>query len=425
MNKRKSEIILATCLLVIIALGISIYIHTATSTDLIEENCANDEPVYVYGYEKDQYFFEKYPIKSGSVISDLLLSQNISFPKIVKLENNAEDIFSLRKFMAGKEVTFIKKDECDIRPESFVYQPNPYNYYKYDLKDSMTVTRVEVPFETCVEVASGTIHKGSSLYQSMVSLGLGIDLIDKMEDALAQVYFFSSQPDDQYKLIFERKYIDNKPVGIGQIIAAAYRSNDSEYYGIYYENDQYKGYYDNKGTPNKKTFLRAPVKYSRISSFYTLRRFHPVLKRNKPHYGTDYAARRGTPIFAVADGVITRRSYTRNNGNYVKMRHDNVYETQYLHMSKFRSGQKVGSRVKQGDVIGYVGKTGLATGNHVCFRFWKNGRQINHLRENFPPRNPLPEESLDDFMVVKDSIMYQLNSLSYTDLDQSGKGAIP
>jgi murein DD-endopeptidase MepM/ murein hydrolase activator NlpD len=166
----------------------------------------------------------------------------------------------------------------------------------------------------------------------------------------------------------------------------------------------------------KRAFLKAPVKFSRISSRYSNRRFHPVLKRYKGHYGTDYAAPHGTPIVAVANGVVTATSYTKNNGNYVKLRHDDVYETQYLHMQRFARGIRPGVHVSQGDVIGYVGATGLATGPHVCFRFWKNGRQVDHLRENLPPPEPMPDEDIPAFEKVKADILPFLRDPVYNSI---------
>ena len=179
----------------------------------------------------------------------------------------------------------------------------------------------------------------------------------------------------------------------------------------YFEGENEKGFFDEKGNNLKKAFLKAPVKYSRISSGFSRRRFHPVQKRYKAHLGTDYAAPTGTPIYAVGDGVITEARFKRNNGNYVKMRHNSVYSTQYLHMSKIKTGIRPGVRVSQGDVIGYVGSTGLATGPHVCFRFWKNGKQVNHRREELPPSEPITDDSRPEFntvMAQTDSVIASL-----------------
>jgi murein DD-endopeptidase MepM/ murein hydrolase activator NlpD len=166
----------------------------------------------------------------------------------------------------------------------------------------------------------------------------------------------------------------------------------------------------------KKAFLQAPVRYTRISSKYNRSRFHPVLKRVRPHLGTDYAAPYGTPIYAVANGVVTHRGYTKGNGNYVKIKHDKTYTTQYLHMQRFARDVLKGSQVKQGDVIGYVGSTGLATGPHVCFRFWKNGKQVNHLKENLPEPDPMPESDLPKFYQVRDSLKVILDSIQLQNL---------
>ncbi|MDP4821323.1 MAG: M23 family metallopeptidase, partial [Saprospiraceae bacterium] len=166
---------------------------------------------------------------------------------------------------------------------------------------------------------------------------------------------------------------------------------------------------DMEGRPMKKSFLKSPVQHSRISSFYNLNRFHPILKRRRPHYGTDYAAPHGTPIRAVGSGVISQASYTSGNGNFVKIKHRDNIETQYLHMSKFAKGIKPGAQVDQGDIIGYVGSTGLATGPHVCFRFWKDGKQINHLNLTFPPADPLPESEMPTFLQQRDKYLSLMN----------------
>jgi murein DD-endopeptidase MepM/ murein hydrolase activator NlpD len=236
-----------------------------------------------------------------------------------------------------------------------------------------------------------------------------------MEDALeTSVDFSHVQVGDEFKLVYDEKYIEGKRVGVGNVHAAYYKQADSdkEHYVFWYDGGgEHVGFYDQEGRPMKGRFLKAPVKYTRISSRYNPRRFHPVLKRVRPHLGTDYAAPTGTPIYAVGNGVVVAKGYTKGNGNYIKIKHDKVYQTQYLHMSGFAKGIKKGSYVSQGQVIGYVGSTGLATGPHVCFRFWKNGKQINHLREYFPPSKPLPDELLPEFFKVRDVYMEKLKAV--------------
>ncbi|MEZ7940712.1 MAG: peptidoglycan DD-metalloendopeptidase family protein, partial [Flavobacteriales bacterium] len=192
-------------------------------------------------------------------------------------------------------------------------------------------------------------------------------------------------------------------------VQAAVLTNSGKEFHAYLFNG---GYYDENGKPLESMFLKSPVEFSRISSKFNKRRRHPIKKRIIPHLGTDYAAPRGTPIIAVADGVVTKSSYTGGNGKYVKLKHSSIYETQYLHMSK--RGVKVGEHVKQGEVIGYVGSTGLATGPHVCFRFWKNGVQVNHLRQDLPAADPLDEATLNLFHVERKDLRIRLDKTIFS-----------
>lgn len=374
-------------------------------------------PETKYGFDKQKYHFETHALKSNQTLGDLLLYQGIAWDSILKLDKVSLQKYSIRKFRARKPFTLVKEDSCSS-PLCLIYEPNKLSYIKYDLQNKIDVDIYEKDFEICEDQAAGEIE--SSLWVAMDKAGLGFEVIDKMEDALASsVDFYHAQKGDQFKLIFERKYVEGKPIGYGEILAAAYKNDQGEQYSVFYENENYEGFYDLKGQPTKKTFLRAPLKYSRISSSYNPRRFHPIKKRTIPHLGTDYAAPIGTPIYSVADGIVETASYTRNNGKYVKIKHDDIYKTQYLHMNKFAKGIKRGVRVKQGQVIGEVGKTGLATGPHVCFRFWKHGRQVNHLRENFPPKDPLPESQMVDFFKQRDILLKRLSQVPYPDEQKS------
>ncbi|MFT4566965.1 MAG: murein DD-endopeptidase MepM/ murein hydrolase activator NlpD [Saprospiraceae bacterium] len=424
MKKHLSDIFLASIILV---LGSACwYFYTTNNSfnpedDITSIELKEEAPVFRYGYDISNHTYEDYKIMRNTFMSDILMGHGIDFSKILDLEKAAQDVYSLRKIAAGKNITFVKEDECGP-PKSFVYRPNRLDYIVYEFDQDVKVSRYELPYEVCIEQASGIVEY--TLSDAMFDIGLDMNLIDKMEDALAQVSFFTSQKGDQFKLVYERIYIDGKPNGSGKILSAAYKykSGDKEVYGFHYTNEHYAGYYDYAGTPNKKTFLRAPVRASRISSGFNPNRFHPVLKRRRAHLGTDYAAATGTPIMAVANGVVTKRAYTKGNGNYVKIKHDNIYQTQYLHMSRFGSGIRPGVRVSQGQTIGYVGQTGLATGPHVCFRFWKNGRQINHRTENFPPLDPMVQEELPAFYEVRDILFDDLLKVPYIGKDVSFAG---
>jgi len=366
------------------------------------------QPTLRYGFALDTFQVTEETIRSNEFLADILLDHKVDYLKIDELARNTKEVFDVRNLRAGKTYTILSRDTSQAA-DYFIYEPSVYRYVIYDLQKA-TASIVERPVETQIRTASGVIE--SSLWNTMTDNGLSYELTARLEDAFAwSIDFHHIQKHDKFKVVFEQNYIDGKPVGVGEIMAAYFRNFDNDYYAIYFENEKHNGFYDLEARPMKKAFLKSPVKYSRISSRFNLNRFHPVLRRRKAHLGTDYAAPRGTPIYAVADGVVTKAGYTRGNGNYVKIKHDNVYQTQYLHMSKFAKGMKPGVHVKQGHTIGYVGSTGLATGPHVCFRFWKNGRQVNHLRENLPPPEPMPEEVIPSFVAVKEVMKEKLDSI--------------
>jgi murein DD-endopeptidase MepM/ murein hydrolase activator NlpD len=362
-----------------------------------------------FGYDETQYYISEQPIKKNQFLGDILTSHGIDYKWIAELEHKAKDIFSVRKLRAGKNYTIVKNDSLSTL-KCFIYEPDPFRYVVYDFTDSVDVRMIEREVSSCIETASGTLT--SSLWNSMIEQDLNVALISRMEDALAwSIDFYHTQVGDSYKLMYEELYVDGKPTSVGRLLGAYYKNYGNEYYAIYYENEEYKGFYDLEGRATKKDFLKSPVAFSRISSRFNLNRFHPIKKRRIPHLGTDYAAPYGTPIRAVANGVVTKASYTKGNGRYVKIKHDAKYSTQYLHMQKFGKGIRSGAHVKQGQTIGYVGSTGLATGPHVCFRFWKNGRQINHMRENFPPPAPMSKEDLPAYFTKRDEIVKTLDIL--------------
>jgi len=365
-------------------------------------------PTIKWGFALDTFAVAEHNITNGQSFSVLLTNHQVSGSTIEQLVAKAEDVFDLRKFQAGKTYTLLSAPGADGAPQHLVYEPNPYEYILFNLQGDHSVSRVERPVDTRVE--KSYFEVSSTLWKSMVDQGYSYEFADRLEDALRwSIDFYRIQEGDEFKAVFENKYVEGKSVGVGQVKAAHYKSGRRDVYAIYYENGEFKGYYDLEGRPLKTNFLKAPVRFSRISSRYSMRRFHPVLKYNRPHLGTDYAAPHGTEIFAVGDGVVTNASYNSGNGNFVKIRHDKVYETQYLHMSRFAKGIRPGVRVSQGQVIGYVGSTGLATGPHVCFRFWQNGKQVDHLRVVSPPAKPLPSSEMSSFNKVKDALVLQLN----------------
>ncbi|NNE29941.1 MAG: peptidoglycan DD-metalloendopeptidase family protein [Saprospiraceae bacterium] len=369
------------------------------------------EPTTQYGFVLDTFLVEEGIIQNGDFLSDVMVRHNIDYQIIDKLAKGTKDVFDVRNIREGKKYVVLK-DLITNEPEFFIYEPSVYGYVIYSLNEEPTAEYTERSMTTKVETAAGIIE--DNLWNAIVGNGHSYDLASRMEDVLAwSIDFHHILKGDRFKLIYEQQYIGGQKVGVGGVIGAYYKNGDKEYHAIRFGNEIHDGYYDLDANSMEKAFLKSPVKYSRITSRYSRSRFHPVLRRRKAHLGTDYAAPMGTPIYAVADGLVTKASRSRGNGNYVKIKHDNTYTTQYLHMSRFAKGMKSGTHVKQGEVIGYVGKTGYATGPHVCFRFWKNGKQVNHLKENLPPPEPMPEEDIPAFMVIRDKVKNQLDGVPW------------
>ena len=348
-----------------------------------------DNSARLYGLAIDGFDIETGTVKRNEFLSDILQRYNIDLPSISVIAEKSKPVFDVRKIAAGHDYTAFKDQSG--KAHYFVYQPNPIDYVVYDLRDGISVYKEQKPVDTKLETVAGVIQ--SSLYETLEANGASPDLAVQLAEIYGwAVNFYRINKGDWFKLVYERNYVDGQPVGPGRIESAVFGHNGKEYQAYYFEgaDDERGAYYDENGKSLRRTFLKAPLKYSRISSRYTMRRFHPVQRRWKAHLGTDFAAPHGTPIVATAAGVVEASAYGSGNGNYVKIKHDNVYTTQYLHMSK--RAVKRGQRVSQGQVIGYVGSTGLATGPHVCYRFWKHGKQVDALAQVFPPSEPINDK---------------------------------
>ncbi len=387
--------VLALLVLGVIVLGISFVVFSSfDSTPEIKSSIAEAasteaESEMLFGVAVDGYEKETHTVGRNEFLSSILQRYDVDLQTIAAIADQSKSVFDVRKIGAGHDYTTLTDQSGKLA--YFIYQPNQVDYIVYDLRDGIQVYKEEKAVTTQVETVAGVIN--SSLYETLQTQGASPDLAVQLAEIYGwAVNFYRINKGDWFKLVYERKYVDGEPIGPGRIQSAVFGHNGKEYQSYYFEpTDGEKGaYYDENGKSLRRTFLKAPLKYSRISSRYTMRRFHPVQKRWKAHLGTDFAAPHGTPIVATASGVVTESSYGSGNGNYVKIQHDNVYATQYLHMSK--RAVKKGQRVSQGEVIGYVGSTGLATGPHVCYRFWKNGKQVDALAQVFPPSEPIKAE---------------------------------
>ena len=375
-------------------------------------SCQKSNSQLIFGFDSDVFHLNQIKISAGQSLSGVFAQHNI--PKLIsdKVIRSMGDYINLNNVKSGNTIAFVGSNLC-IHPDYFIYEINPARYLISELRGDLCVSLHERNKEYKREHAAGIIE--SSLWNALESQDISLDLIDQMEDALSSsVDFHHVQKGNEFKLIFNRLYIDGKPTQNSELVAAYFETDSRENYSFSYLVNDKKGYYDMKGSPMKSKFLKAPLRFSRISSGFNLKRFHPVLKYHRPHLGTDYAAPYGTPIMSVGAGVVVSASYTSGNGNFVKIRHDKSYETQYLHMSKFANGIRRGASVSQGQTIGYVGSTGLASGPHVCFRFWKNGVQVNHRRLIFPTPDPLPSNQIQDFFKHRDELVKIFESIQFT-----------
>ena len=340
----------------------------------------------------------------------------MSYPQIYKIVQTIKDSFDIRWLTAGKPYTILSTKDSLEQPLYFIYQPNKLNYVVIDFAnfDSIVAYNKKKPFKIVRKTTSGSID--SSLSETMDQQGLPWELINQLSDIYAWTIDFSRlQQGDRFKIIYNERYIeDTLLVGIKSIDAAYFEHNNEEIYAFHFITDSLKvnpEFYDDNGNSLQRTFLKSPLRFSNISSRYNLkRRIAYYGNKVRPHKGTDFAAAVGTAIMATADGRVVKSSYTRGNGYYVKIQHNNKYATQYLHMQK--NGRiKKGAYVKQGDVIGRVGMTGNTSGPHVCYRFWKNNKQVDPFKQKLPPGKPVSNNLKSNFDNYILPLKAQLNKI--------------
>lgn len=344
-----------------------------------------------FGFNLEEFTVQQDTVKNGDSFGELMLEHKVDYPKIAKITQEFKDSFDVRRIRVGKPYFILKSKDTSATAQIFIYENDAINYTVVDLRDSVKAYREKKEVKYVEREASGVIE--TSLSEAILAQGIDYNITNNLSEVYAwTIDFFRLQKGDKFKVIYKEKYInDSIYAGAGPIEAAYFEHEGRPIYAFAYENDSLKSivdYYDEEANNLRRTFLRAPVQFSRISSRFNLkRRIRYYGNRIRAHRGTDYAAPVGTPIMATADGTVTESTRKGGNGKYVKIRHNGTYSTQYLHMKK----QKVkrGDYVRQGDVIGWIGMTGNTSGPHVCYRFWRNGRQVDPLREELPKAEPL------------------------------------
>ena len=395
----------------------SIILTVIFLTSILFTSCSDDQPkilpesTYEYGICVDSFKVFKGEVEAGQTLGEILYLNHINHARIDQIVKASKGVFDFRKAKAGKEYTIICSNDSIEKAQYFIYETSSTDYVVFDIRDTINVYSREKDIEVTLKESSGIIE--SSLWNALVQNDMSPALVMELSTIYAwTIDFFRIQKGDYFKIIYEERYVEGEFIGIGRIYASLFNHANEDFYAIYFEeNKGYGDFFDQNGDALRKAFLRAPLNFSRISSRYSKRRRHPVTGRIKPHLGTDYAAPTGTPILSTANGTVTEAKFKKNNGNYVKIRHNNTYTTQYLHMSKIKSGIRPGTYVKQGDVIGYVGSTGLATGPHVCYRFWKNGVQVDPYKQKLPPSKPVKEENRTNYNLLKDSLINVLDNI--------------
>ena len=384
------------------------------SCSLEKNNQVKEDPIkYKFGYDQSKYIFEEKKVKTGDTFGDILEDQGIDYPEIFRALEKTKNDVSFTKLQLGKPYTLIFTNDSIRELKAFVYHPTIEGYSFIQLRDSVYGKTLIKPRSYRDLTASGSID--NSLYLTLEEQNKDPLLTYYLADIYAwTIDFFRLAKGDKFKVIYTQAFIDDTiPVAITKVKAAYFVHKGIERYAFEYETDSIKGiieYLDQDAKNLRRAFLQSPIKFGRISSRYNLRRRIALYgNRIRPHKGTDFAAPVGTPILSTANGTVTEVSYTRANGRYVKVKHNNTYTTQYLHMQK--ANVKVGQFVEQGDVIGFVGMTGYTSGPHVCYRFWKNGLEVDPFKQKLPEAKPINESLKKKYFSDIVSIKSKLDSI--------------
>lgn len=362
----------------------------------------SDTTIYEYGIPISEYDVVVSKVGRGEFFSTLLEKHGVSQKVAYDLSQKSKGVFDLRQIRVGNEYhAYFTKDSLS-RMEYLVYEKDAHSYVVFSLKDTLSVAIQEKVIETTLEYAEVTIN--NSLWVDLQNSGVTPLLALTLSDIYAwSIDFFGLQRGDSFKALYEVLSYKGEILDIGNVKYAVFNHSGNEYQSYHYVlDDKGNEYWNEKGESMRKAFLKAPLNYKRISSGFTYARRHPITRKVQPHTGIDYAAPTGTPVVSIGDGVVVERAYKGAGGNTVKIKHNSVYTSAYLHLSKYGKGISVGTRVKQGQIIGYVGSTGRSTGPHLDFRVWKNGTPINPLTMKMPPALPIPDDRRGEFEAAKE-----------------------
>jgi murein DD-endopeptidase MepM/ murein hydrolase activator NlpD len=408
MNKKR--ILIVTTAIILVAAALIFFLRPRPEAIVEIEEEPVPEPEKLYGIVLGNHTVEEGEIRSGEHLGGILGRYGIGAGKVDSLVRVSEGVFDIRSIRAGqKYYAFLTPDSLDRKLDHFVYPRDEIRYVVFNFGDSLSIRLDSLPVRTERRVAEGAIE--SSLWNAMVGGGYSPALAIELEDIYAwTIDFFGLQPGDAFKVIYEERFVDTLAIGHGRVWGAWFEHNGKRYNAIPFDQGGKVTYWDEAGNSLRKNILKAPVKsYSRISSRFSNARLHPILRIRRPHHGVDYAAPSGTPVYAVADGTVTRASYDGGGGNTVKIRHARGLETAYLHLRRFAPGVRAGARVSQGDYIGDVGSTGLSTGPHLDYRVYQNGTAIDPLKIPTEPAEPIADANRAAFDAVRTLVLGALD----------------
>ncbi|HOW25147.1 MAG TPA: peptidoglycan DD-metalloendopeptidase family protein [Bacteroidales bacterium] len=394
---------------VLAVVGIIFLVRYCTRDDQIQE-----EPMVVvppqmkYGIVIDSFNLHNRTVLKDQNFSDILTYYGVDYQIIDMLVKLSYPVFDLRKLRAGNSYTVMCSDDTAQKAHYLVYEDSPVSFVVYGLTDSLCVYRTVKDMKRVVTTTHGSIS--SSLWNAMIESGADPALAMELSDIYAwTVDFFGIQKGDTYDVLYEQLIVEGDTIGIGKVLAACLNNEGHAFYAFRYVQDSVAGYYDEQAKNLRRAFLKAPLQYRRISSRFTHSRYHPILKIRRPHHGVDYSAPAGTPVQTIGDGTVVQLSYQKGGGGrMIKIKHNGTYTTVYMHLKGYAKGIRQGARVRQGDVIGYVGSTGLSTGPHLDFRVYKNGTPIDPLKMESPPADPVKPAYRPEFDSIRMEYTKQL-----------------
>ncbi|MDR2962029.1 MAG: peptidoglycan DD-metalloendopeptidase family protein [Bacteroidales bacterium] len=371
-----------------------------------------EEEILKYGIKVNDFEVVEGTFPKNKNITEILLEAGLSGNSVRCITLNCDSVLDVRKIRAGNPITKLF-NKTDSSLQYFIYEINPIEHVIFDVRDTTNIVfyKASKPVELREAKFYGEIT--SSLWNTFAEKGMSGALAMELSDMFAwSIDFFGLQQGDWFKVVYNEEIVDGTSVNLKGIQYAVFNHQGKDYYAIPFEGSNGKiEFFDEQGNGSKKAFLKAPLKFSRISSGFTSARKHPVLRIVRPHYGVDYAAPAGTPVMAIGHGVVVSKGYSGGAGNMVKIKHSNNYVSSYMHLSKFGSGIQPGSRVSQGQVIGYVGSSGLSTGPHLDFRIYQNGQPINPLKVVSPPSEPVAKSKMPQFVALRDSLVHVLAAI--------------